>query len=85
VVHNDRGNYRIAVVDVEKSYTQVLTSGNLDESPAFAPNGEILIYASSVGGRGVLSTVSVDGRFEQRLAAAEGEIREPAWSPFPRN
>ncbi|MEJ2139852.1 MAG: Tol-Pal system beta propeller repeat protein TolB [Gammaproteobacteria bacterium] len=85
VVHNDRGNYRIAVVDVERAYTQVLTEGSLDESPAFAPNGEMLIYASRAGGRGVLSTVSVDGRFEQRLAAEEGEIREPAWSPFPIN
>jgi len=85
VVHNDRGNYRIAMVDVERSYTQVLTEGNLDESPAFAPNGEMLIYASRAGGRGVLSTVSVDGRFEQRIAAAKGEIREPAWSPFPIN
>jgi len=85
VVHNDRGNYRIAVIDVERSYTQVLTEGSLDESPAFAPNGEMLIYASRTGGRGVLSTVSVDGRFEQRIAAATGEIREPAWSPFPLN
>jgi TolB protein len=85
VVHNDRGNYRIALVDVEESYTQVLTEGSLDESPAFAPNGAMLIYASRVGGRGVLSTVSVDGRFEQRIAAPNGEIREPAWSPFPKN
>ena len=82
VVHNDRGNYRIAIVDVGRSYTQVITEGSQDESPAFAPNGEMLIYASSMGGRGVLSTVSADGRFEQRLATAEGEIREPAWGPF---
>ncbi len=82
VVHNDRGNYRIAVVDVARAYTQVITEGSEDESPAFAPNGEMLIYASSMGGRGVLSTVSADGRFEQRLATAEGELREPAWGPF---
>ncbi len=84
MVHNDRGNYRIAVVDVAEAYTRVITEGALDESPSFAPNGEMLIYASQVGGRGVLSTVSVDGRFEQRLAASQGDIREPSWSPFPR-
>lgn len=85
VVHNDRGNYRIAVVDVERAYTQVLSDGTQDESPSFAPNGEVIIYASRSGGRGVLSTVSADGRFEQRIAATEGEVREPAWSPFPVN
>jgi TolB protein len=85
VVHNDRGSYRIAVVDVARAYTQVLTDGTLDESPSFAPNGETLIYASKVGNKGVLATVSIDGRFQQRIAAVNGEVREPAWSPFPRN
>jgi TolB protein len=85
VVHNDRGNYRIAIVDVERAYTRVLTDGTLDESPSFAPNGETLIYASKDGEQGVLATVSVDGRFQQRIVAVNGEVREPAWSPFPRN
>ena len=85
VVHNDRGSYRIAVVDVARAYTQVLTDGTLDESPSFAPNGETLIYASKVGSKGVLATVSIDGRFQQSIAAVNGEVREPAWSPFPRN
>jgi len=84
VVHNDRGNYRIAVVDVEQAYTRVLTDGTLDESPSFAPNGETLIFASKNGRQDVLAMVSVDGRFEQRIAAEKGEVREPAWSPFPR-
>ncbi len=82
VVHNDRGNYRIAVVDAERSDTLVVTDGRLDESPSFAPNGETIIYASRDGQQGWLSTVSVDGRFPQRLAAVKGESREPAWSPF---
>ena len=85
VVHNDRGNYRIAVVDIERAYTRVLTDGSLDESPSFAPNGETLIYASKVNGKGVLAMVSVDGRVQQSLAEVNGEVREPAWSPFPRN
>jgi len=85
VVHNDRGNYRIAIVDVERAYTQVLSNGSQDESPSFAPNGEMIIYASKAGRRGVLSSVSADGRFQQQIASTEGDVREPAWSPFPLN
>lgn len=85
VVHNDRGNYRIALVDLVRSYTQVLSDGRLDESPSFAPNGETLIYATREGKRGVLATVSANGRIKQRLSAVEGDVREPAWSPFPPN
>jgi TolB protein len=85
VVHNDRGNYRIAVVDLARSTTQVLSDGRLDESPSFAPNGEMLIYATREGSRGVLATVSSNGRIKQRISALEGDVREPAWSPFPPN
>lgn len=82
VVTIDRGAYRIAVVDLERRATRVLTSGRLDESPSFAPNGAVLIYATRDGSRGVLATASVDGRVQQRLASGEGDIREPAWSPY---
>ncbi|MGI9344472.1 MAG: Tol-Pal system beta propeller repeat protein TolB [Gammaproteobacteria bacterium] len=82
VVHNDRGNYRIAMVDLDRGYTQVLTRGSLDESPSFAPNGETLIYATRQGGRGVLATVTTDGLVHQRISSVAGDVREPAWSPF---
>jgi TolB protein len=83
VVHLDRGNYRIAVVDLATRGIQVLSQGRQDESPSFAPNGATLIYATQDRGRGVLATVSVDGRFQQKLAASAGDVREPVWSPFP--
>lgn len=82
VVTNDRGNYRIALFDLERGFSQVLTDGRQDESPSFAPNGETLIYATRERGRGVLATVSTDGRVRQRIPAMEGDVREPAWSPF---
>lgn len=85
VVHNDRGNYRIAVVDTENNTTQVLTQGRLDESPSFAPNGNTVIYATRDKGVGVLATVSVNGKVHQRLASQAGDVREPVWSPYPRN
>ncbi|MBA3564267.1 MAG: Tol-Pal system beta propeller repeat protein TolB [Gammaproteobacteria bacterium] len=83
VVHIDRGNYRIAIVDVARNTLQVLTEGRLDESPSFAPNGSTIIYATQDGGQGVLATVSVDGQVQQRIVSEEGEVREPVWSPFP--
>jgi TolB protein len=85
VVHLDRGNYRIAVVDLSTRAVRVLSQGRQDESPSFAPNGAALIYATQDRGRGVLATVSVDGRVQQRLAASSGEVREPVWSPYPAN
>ena len=38
--------------------------------------------ATVIGGRGVLSAVSADGRVKQRLSVAAGDVREPAWGPF---
>ncbi len=85
VVHDDRGNFRIAVHDLENRLFQVLSDGRLDESPDFAPNGATLIYATREDGRGVLATVSVDGTVKQRLASTGGDVREPVWSPFRRD
>jgi TolB protein len=83
-VHLDRGNYRIAVLDLDNREMLVLSTGRQDESPSFAPNSDSLIYATRQGRNGVLETVSADGLVRQRLAAGQGDVREPVWSPFPR-
>ena len=41
-----------------------------------------LADAAREGGRGVLYAVSADGRVRQRLVLADGDVREPAWSPY---
>ncbi|MET0065826.1 MAG: Tol-Pal system beta propeller repeat protein TolB [Candidatus Thiodiazotropha sp.] len=82
LVTREEGAYRIAVLDLESGVMQVLSDGNLDESPSFAPNGSMIIYGAKAGNRGVLAAVSVDGRVKQRLALQEGDVREPDWSPF---
>ena len=84
VVHNDRGNYRIAVMDLAKKNLLVVSAGAQDESPSFAPNSDILIYATRQARNGVLETVSADGLIRQRMASGSGDVREPVWSPFPR-
>lgn len=84
VAHGMGNEYRIAVWDIETERFTVLTPGFLDESPSFAPNGSMVLYATREGERGVLSAVSADGSVRQRLILSEGDVREPAWSPVIR-
>ncbi|WP_257387733.1 Tol-Pal system beta propeller repeat protein TolB [Tahibacter caeni] len=76
--------YRIAVLDRSKGSgtMSVISPGSVDESPSFAPNGSMLLYAATDGPRGVLYAVSADGRVRQRLVLADGDVREPSWGPF---
>ena len=82
LVHREDGRYRIGLFDMENRALQVLTDSELDESPSFAPNGRMILYATTDGAGSVLAAVSPDGRMHQRLAVQTGGVREPAWSPF---
>ncbi|WP_078120906.1 Tol-Pal system beta propeller repeat protein TolB [Thiosocius teredinicola] len=82
MVTQANGSYQIALLDLESRDFRVMSTGRLDETPSFAPNGAMIIYATRVGGKGVLAAVSTDGRVQQRLRLQEGDVREPAWSPY---
>jgi TolB protein len=84
MVTMDGGNYRVAVQDLGTGTVRVLSKGRQDESPSFAPNGAMLIYAGKNGGRSELATVSVDGLTGQRLKSDQGQVQEPVWGPFAR-
>ena len=75
-------NYQIAVLNIETLRVIRLTSTSLDESPSIAPNGSMIMYATKFNGRGVLDAVSIDGMVRFRLPSTQGDVREPAWSPF---
>jgi TolB protein len=81
-VHGDGKGFRIAVQDLQSGNLRVLSNTRYDESPSFAPNGSMIIYATERNRRGVLEAVSVDGSAHQRLGLSRGDVREPAWSPY---
>lgn len=82
MVQGNGNVYRIAVLDRTTGEARAISPGNLDEHPSFAPNGSMVLYAATEGTRGVLYAVSADGRVRQRLILADGDVREPAWSPY---
>ena len=82
LVHRPSGSdYKIALQDLNTGIVNILTPTNLDESPSFSPNGQMVVYATREGNRGLLSIMSTDGRFRLNLPSEQGEVREPAWAP----
>ncbi|SER57324.1 TolB protein [Azotobacter beijerinckii] len=84
MVHRQEGytNFKVAAQDLERGSLRVLSETGLDESPTVAPNGTMLIYATRQQGRGVLMLVSINGKVRLPLPTAQGEVREPSWSPY---
>lgn len=81
MVHAIRNDYRIAVMDMATGAINVLTAGKHDESPSFAPNGDLILYASHQDNKNILSTVSIDGKRHQNMNLSIGKARDPVWSP----
>jgi len=82
LVHAVSGSYRIGLLNLANGTIDVLTDSRLDESPSFAPNSSMIIYATTGVRGGQLAAVSTDGRIHQRLGLQQGDVREPAWGPF---
>ncbi|WP_447528850.1 Tol-Pal system beta propeller repeat protein TolB [Vreelandella sp. TE19] len=82
LIHRSDRGYQVARQELDGGRLVVLSESTRDESPSVAPNGTMVIFATQQGGSGFLSAVSADGRSSFRLPAAQGEVRDPAWSPF---
>jgi TolB protein len=82
MVQGNGNVYRIAVLDKTTGDSKPISVGNLDDHPSYAPNGSMLLYTATEGPRDVLYAVSANGRVRQRLVLADGDVREPAWSPY---
>ena len=83
-IHRSGDRFNVAIQDFATGQVRLLTDSKFDESPSFAPNGRMVLYATEIRGRGILSAVSSDGRTRQQLSTQAGDIREPAWGPLRR-
>jgi TolB protein len=75
------GAYKLHMLELATGVVNAITETSNDESPSFAPNSRLVVYATQVQGREALMTSTLDGKVKARLNGQAGDIREPDWSP----
>ena len=76
------GAFKLHLMNLADGTVSVISDSAADESPSFAPNGKMLVYATQLQGREALMTSTLDGKVKARLSGQQGDIREPHWGPF---
>ena len=76
------GAFKLHVMELAGGAVNAITDTSADESPSFAPNSRLIVYATQQQGREALMTTTLDGKLKARLSGQSGDIREPAWGPF---
>ena len=79
------GGFKLHLMELSSGTVTAITDTSADESPSFAPNSRLIVYATQQQGKEALMTTTLDGKIKARLSgAAGGDIREPDWGPFQR-
>ncbi|MEO7885599.1 MAG: Tol-Pal system beta propeller repeat protein TolB [Polaromonas sp.] len=78
------GAFKLHLMELASGTVTSITDTSADESPSFAPNSRLIVYATQQQGREALMTTTLDGKIKARLSGASGDIREPDWGPFQR-
>jgi len=81
-VQGNKNDYKIALRHNNSETSQFISEGPLDETPTFAPNNHMILYATkNKKGQGILISTTLDGATKNQLIVSDGHIREPSWSP----
>jgi TolB protein len=83
-INRNASAFRLTTLDLSNGIVQTLSDTVDDESPSFAPNGRLIVFATRAQGRDVLMTTTLDGKIKTRLLSSGADMREPAWGPFGR-
>lgn len=75
------GTFKLHVMELASGTVSSITDSTADESPSFAPNSRLIVYATQQHGREALMTTTLDGKVKARLSGQTGDIREPDWGP----
>lgn len=78
------GAYKLQLMELASGTVTSITDTTADESPSFAPNSRLIVYATQQQGKEALMTTTLDGKIKAKLTGAGGDIREPDWGPFQR-
>lgn len=81
LLHRDGKKYQISRYDLVDDRFTPLSFSTLDESPSSSPNGELVVYATELNQKGVLSVATKEGVLRYRIKSVEGQLQEPDWSP----
>ena len=82
-ITGNSGAFHVAIKSVGGgSGKDMLSNGQMDETPTLAPNGTMVAYTTLNQGQNTLAVVSDNGKAKQFLRSALGDIRYPAWSPY---
>ena len=74
--------FHVAIKSINSTGKDMLSDGNLDESPTLSPNGAMVAYSTMKNGENALAVVSDNAKARQFLTSPLGDVREPAWSPY---
>ena len=78
------GAFKLQVMELSTGTVASITDTSADESPSFAPNSRLIVYATQQQGKEALMTTTLDGKIKAKLSGVGGDVREPDWGPFQR-
>lgn len=84
-IRRSEGKFRVVVQDLMSGENHFVSAGPDNERPSFAPNGRMILYASSERGKSVLFATTLDGNSKVKLGMIDGDIQDPAWGPAGEN